>query len=1179
MAHFSLSLLGAYQATRDGEPVTRFGSVKTQALLAYLAVEADRPHRRDALAGLLWPEEPDRTARNNFRHALSMLRQAVGDRGGSRAEGESPPILLVTRETVQFDCTSDCWVDVHAFRALSHAGASDAGGHPVDSLAQAVALYRGDFLEGFYVSDSAVFDDWALMVRERLQRQASAALRWLIEAHTTHGRYPEACTYAWRWVELEPWQETAHQQLMTALALHGRRTEALAQFETCRRMLVAEYGVDPSPGTLRLWREIRDGTLAAPEPVTVMNSVEATVPSVPGFVGRERELASLEQHLASAMGDQGRVVLVAGEAGQGKTTLVQVFAERAQRRYPRLLVAGGNCNAYTGVGDPYLPFREIMELLTGDVEARAASLGHDHARRLQKALPLAARALTDHGPDLIGVFVPGEPLLRRALAYADGPDQEWVEALDEVVARQAIGQRPDVRQEDLFEQVTKVLAAVARHVPLVLIIDDLQWADLGTLGLLFHLGRRLAGSRILIVGAYRPEEVGAGREGARHPLEAVIHEFGRLWGDILVDLHEAESRRFVEALLDSDPNRLGDDFRETLYRQTGGHALFTVELLRGMQERGDLIKDEEGRWVVGPHLDWSILPARIEAVIGERVGRLTTPLRAALQGASVEGELFTAEVVARARDQAVEAVIEGLSSELDRKHHLVRAVGIQRVDGQRLSQYRFRHILFQTYLYNNLDEIERAHLHERVAVALEGLYRGADDTLAIVPQLARQFEQAGMVDKAVQYYELAGQRATRMLGYEEAVAHLTRGIELLEGLSPSAERDARELRLRLAVAAPIFVLKSWGADELVEHYSRAGVLAERLGDIPRQLQFLRLASGYQLVRAQHRQALVLAERYYALAERLEDPLYMMPAHEILGATDMFLGRFEQSTEHMAEALELYDSQMHSRFRFEYGQDSKVTVLVFGAYGLWYLGYPDQALQAAQEAVSVAEDLRHPLSMCLALAFQARVHRWRGEVEGVAALIPAQGRVAKEYAMPLSDVGVFQDQAWVTSQQGNPEAGIAMYNQALAFWDATGMANHLTEFYGVLAEMHGKAGRLEEGLQWIAKAMALMEKSNERYHEAELYRLRGELLRLKDPDEVEEAAADFHRAIEVAQRQHARSLELRAAMSLVRLWRDRGATQQLAAAREHLAEVYAWFTEGFDTRDLVEARELLGSGLA
>jgi len=1177
MAHLSLSLLGAFQVTLDGAPVTRFGSIKTQALLAYLATEADRPHRRDALAGLLWPEQPDGRARNNLRHALSMLRRAVGDRGGGDADAPSEPALLVMRDSAQFNCDGDCWVDVHAFETLIHEceRADSPVGQPFEGLTGALDLYRGDFLEGFHVSESAAFDDWTILVRDRLQRQAATALRRLIRAHTALGQTREAITYAWHWVALEPWQESAHQRLMEALARGGRRTEALAQFEDCRRMLDEEYGVEPSAKTLRLWEQISEGRLV-PEIDRPATALSTPVVDLPGFVAREPELAALHRHVARAVAGDGHVVLVAGEAGQGKTMLVRQAARLAMRSTPGLLVADGKCGAYAGAGDPYRPFREILGLLAGDVEGRLAarSIARGRAERLRSALPLTAQALVRHGPDMIGVFISGPALLRRA-EIRPGSEGSWLGDLRETVARNQDARQDGVRQEDLFDQVTRVLTAVARRNPLMLIIDDLQWADPGSIGLLFHLGRQLAGSRVLVVCAYRSEEVAAGRKGERHPVAPLISEFRRTWGDIVVDLRDAQSASLVTALIDGEPNALDDNFRETLLRQTSGHALFTVELLRGMKERGDLVRDPRGRWVVGPELNWQVLPARVEAVVGERIGRLPPSLRAIPQAAAVEGESFTAEAIAQVRDLSVPETVTTLSRELDRMHHLVRAEGVQQVGSRRLSRYRFRHILFQTYLYHSLDPVERVHLHESVGRALENLHGESDETLgAAASQLAWQFRHASIVDKAARYYEMAGQRAIRMLAYPEAVAHLTRGIEQIEKLPASAERDGRELGLRLAVAMPIFAMKSWGAEELLEHYSRAEALAERLGDVPRQLLLLSLARSFHNVRAEHRLAIELAERYFTLATQYESPVYVMLRFLEVSCCLMFLGDLAPSLAYAEELLSLYDPVEHAGVRFWAGQDPKVAVLVFAVYDQWYLGYPDRALAMAQQAAELALALDHPVSVALGVGFLGRVHRWRGEVSAVQAVAQQQGAAAVKYGMPLSAVGQMLDHGWVLSEQGQPGEGIALWTQGLAAWEGVGMGNHLSEFYCVLAEMCGKADQPDEGLKWIAKALALVERTDERYHEAELYRLRGELELQLDPQDVDRALADFRRAVAIAQQQSARSLELRAAMSLCRLWRNRSEAEALAEAQTHLAEVYDWFTEGFETRDLLEARALV-----
>ena len=237
----------------------------------------------------------------------------------------------------------------------------------------------------------------------------------------------------------------------------------------------------------------------------------------------------------------------------------------------------------------------------------------------------------------------------------------------------------------------------------------------GVYRLLFHLGRRLAGHRILVLGAYRPEEVAVGREGQPHPLQSVLLELGTLWEENEVDLAQADGRAFVEALVDSEPNRLGTAFREALYRHTGGHALFTVELLRGLEQRGDLLRDDEGRWMEGPALDWDRLPRRVEAVIAAHIARLPREQQELLSVASVEGEEFHAEVAARVLQRARTEVLAALSGPLSQEHRLVRAQSLRRVGEQRFSRYRFRHYLFQHYLYQRLDAVRRAHCTGRWA--------------------------------------------------------------------------------------------------------------------------------------------------------------------------------------------------------------------------------------------------------------------------------------------------------------------------------------------------------------------------------------------------------------------------------------------------------------------------------
>jgi oligopeptide transport system substrate-binding protein len=339
----------------------------------------------------------------------------------------------------------------------------------------------------------------------------------------------------------------------------------------------------------------------------------------------------------------------------------------------------------------------------------------------------------------------------------------------------------ELEQKALFEQCTKLLCRIAEKHPLLILLDDLQWADKASLNLLFQLGRELPGGHILVVGAYRPEEVALGRGGERHPLEEILAELKRLYGDVWIDLsltQEEEERRFVEAFLDSEPNQLGNVFREALFDHTGGHPLFTVELLREMQQRGDLVRDEAGYWIEGEKLDWTILPARVDGVIEARIGRLEDELREILTIASVEGEDFTAQVVARVREADERGLVRQLSGDLDKVHRLVGERGALEISGYRLYLYRFQHHLFQKFLYNGLRENEREMLHGDVGEVLEELY--GDQSGEVAAQLAWHFSEAGEVDKAVHYLLMAGDRARVVYAYQEAVEFYQRAIVFLQ---------------------------------------------------------------------------------------------------------------------------------------------------------------------------------------------------------------------------------------------------------------------------------------------------------------------------------------------------------------------------------------------------------------
>jgi adenylate cyclase len=794
VSRLSIRLLGPLQVTLDSQPVTHFETEKARVLLAYLAVEADRPHPRELLAEMLWPGRPAGAASADLRHALASLRRAIADTSAALGAGRQPPppFLLVNRQTIQFNSASDAWVDVQAFSALLRS--PELPGQPaLASLEEALRLVRGAFLEDISATGSPALEEWLLLTREQLARLALEARRRLAECYEGSGDYDQALRHAWRGLEIEGWDERAQRQVMRLLAFTGQRNAALAQYEVCRRALAGELGVEPEPGTTELMRCIRDDKLPMPPPVQERHPIAAPPAFLeegaaevepPVFVARRQELARLQSTLDRALAGQGCVAFVTGGPGLGKTALLSEFARCAMGAHPDLLVARGNCSAISGAGDPYLPFRDVMAMLTGDVETRwqAGAISRDHARRLWGALPVVMPALLANGSSLIGPILPRDALLARA-ARAQAGGVDWLEPLRALAQQVSWAGSAEQQQSFLFQQYTGVLQALACRHPLVLLLDDLQWADSASIGLLFHLGRLgVAGSRILILCAYRPEEVALGRAGERHPLEVVLNELKRTFGNVWVDLDAAaqrEGRGFVDAFLDTERNRLGKEFRTALFNRTEGHPLFTVELLRAMEERGDLLRDvrADGAWIEGPALDWRELPARVEAVIQERVDRLDAELREIINVACVEGEHFTAEVVAAVQGVADRPQLRALHK-LEKLYGLVREAGEVQSGARGTTRYRFSHILVQEYLYRQLGARERRLLHGQVGTALESIVEGQRGEIAV--QLAHHFYEADDPDRAFRYALLAAENAARAYANEEAIAFFTRAIELAQ---------------------------------------------------------------------------------------------------------------------------------------------------------------------------------------------------------------------------------------------------------------------------------------------------------------------------------------------------------------------------------------------------------------
>ncbi|MEZ4868583.1 MAG: AAA family ATPase [Caldilineaceae bacterium] len=898
------------------------------------------------------------------------------------------------------------------------------------------------------------------------------------------------------------------------------------------------------------------------------------------FVGRQRELAALNQVLDKMLAGAGQIHFVTGEAGRGKTSLLIEFARYAQARRHDLIVAAGSCDAFAGAGDPYLPFRDVLATLTGEVDVRwRQAISAQQWTYLWRLLPQTAQTLADHGADLIDLLLPSAPLLQKLRAHFphDIGGQRQLAA----IAQQRQQQPSNTEQRQIFEQMRSLLQTFTRQAPLLLLLDDLQWADHASLNLLFYLSQRLTNNRILILGAFRASEVtphsledsGVNKP---HPLWAVTTELKRRLGEVELDLEQgswAENRAFVEALLDSETNHLNQHFRDRLFALTQGHPLFTAELLRTMRERGILAHNEAGAWIQTQAFNWDELPTRVEAAIAQRLERLPPSLQRVLQVAAVEGEIFTAEVVAHVLGDEVRTTIQQLGQLLQPQLQVIESQGSQRTATQLLSHYKFRHILFQRYLYHELDVTTRRYWHEAVAGALEALY--GDQVASIAPQLARHFEEAQNTQKALAYFLMAGKRAIQLSAHMDAIRHLQQGLMHLATVVPTVERDRQELAFQLLLSTPLVATRDYSDTEVEAAYHRALHLCQRLRQEP-SAPILRGLTILSLLRGNYRKAHEWALQLLAVAEHTQEKMYLTEAHYALGANYFWLGDLQNSRRHLETVIRDDDQQQRNEHILLFVQDPFLICQQRLGYTLWHLGYPEQAERTVQAAVAYAEQLAHPFTLAYVYAFTAWFYADCRKLAQAQKYAELAVTYSKENSISYWQlIGEFY-RGWGTAAGGDVQTGMATMHNAMQRFQARKLGVGWPFMCALLAETYGKLGQLEDGFAILVDGLESAHRQDERWCIPELYRIQGELLlqarRLGLTPSMHQAPEDcFQQAIATARQLQAKSLELRAATSLSRLWLEQGKTE---AAHQLLAGVYDWFTEGFETPDLQVAKSLL-----
>ena len=833
-----------------------------------------------------------------------------------------------------------------------------------------------------------------------------------------------------------------------------------------------------------------------------------------------------------------QVVLVTGEPGIGKTTMVDAFLASAADMGD-VWTARGQCVEHYGSGEAYLPVLEALGRLCRQPD------GEQVVALLSRYAPTWLAQM----PGLIG-------------------DAEL-----ETVQRRVQG----ATRERMLRELAEALEALTAAMTLVLVLEDLHWSDYSTLDLISVLAQRRSPARLLLPGTYRPADVIV----SGHPLKAVKQEL-RVHGQCeelpLQFLTDVEVGQYLAARFPRQ--QLPPELGRTIHRSTEGNPLFMVNVVDYWLSQ-EVLVETAGQWHLAAGVEdvAAGVPESLRQMIERQLERLTAEERRMLEAAGVAGVEFSTAAVAAGlseTEERVEEWCEGLAAQ--GRFLLARGMDLL-AGGIATGRYGFIHGLYQQVLYERLAPARRARLHHRIGEwGEEGFSARVQDPAA---ELAMHFERGQDHPRAIAYLTQAADNAMRRHAPHEAVVLLGRSLTLLKDLPDSAGRAEHELALLVAIGVPLLMTKGYAAEDVERTYARAQELCRQIGESPQLLPALAGLFRFHFVRADFETARALAEQILRLAEHTRDAVVFLVAHSLLGALFLSLGEFVAGREHLEKGIALYDAREHRFMASLYGDDPGVTCHCFAAMSLWLLGYPDQALANVQKALTVAKETGSPYCETFALDFVTWIHVLRREEHAAQASIDALMRIAPEqgFQFLLADSRVLH--GWILAAQGMEAEGLQQVHPAIAAYEATGALMSRPAHLVLLAKVYGKAGQTEEGLAALAGALAAMDQTGERTYEAELHRLQGELTldRSRRPgrkrqiaiDVAAEAEACFQKAVEVARRQRARSLELRAAMSLSRLWQQQGKRHQAHAL---LGEIYGWFSEGFDTADLRDAKTLL-----